>query len=125
VTVLHGYPASAGAGLLAVAGVVAATAVSWRVLGPRPPRTVSRAALVVAVAALVAGTGLAAAAGAAPGVPHHHEYRDARTVGEPSGPLSSHDGEVRSLRWGGGGGAVDGGGDESEDVVVEFGGGDV
>jgi hypothetical protein len=42
-----------------------------------------------------------------------------------SGPLSLHDGEVRSLRWGGGGGAVDGGGDESEDVVVEFGGGDV
>ena len=36
VTVLHGYPASAGAGLLAVAGVAAATAVSWRVLGPPP-----------------------------------------------------------------------------------------
>jgi hypothetical protein len=36
VTVLHGYPASAGVGLLAVAGVVAATAVSWRVLGQRP-----------------------------------------------------------------------------------------
>ena len=30
VTVLHGYPASAGAGLLAVAGVVAATALTWR-----------------------------------------------------------------------------------------------
>ena len=83
-TVLHGYPASAGAGLLAVAGVVAATAVSWRVLGARPSRTVSRAALVVAVAALVTGTGLAAAPGAAPAVPHDHEYRDARTAGEPT-----------------------------------------
>jgi hypothetical protein len=69
VTVLHGYPASASVGLLAVAGVVAATAVSWRVLGPRPSRTVSWAALVVAVAALVAGIGLAASPGAAPGVP--------------------------------------------------------
>jgi FtsP/CotA-like multicopper oxidase with cupredoxin domain len=85
VTVLHGYPASAGAGLLAVAGVVAATAVSWRVLGPRPSRTASRAALVVAVAALVTGTGLAAAPGASSGgVPHHHEYREARTVGQPT-----------------------------------------
>lgn len=60
VTVLHGYPASAGVGLLAVAGVVAATAVSWRVLGQRPFPPVSRAALVVAVADLVAGIGLAA-----------------------------------------------------------------
>ncbi|WP_305884669.1 multicopper oxidase family protein [Micromonospora sp. RHAY321] len=84
VTVLHGYPASAGAGLLAVAGVVTATVVSWRVLGRRPSRTVSRAAVVVAVAALVTGTGLAAAPGAAPAVPHDREYRDARTAGEPT-----------------------------------------
>ena len=84
VTVLHGYPASAGTGLLAVAGVLAATAVSWRVLGRRPSRTVSRAALAVAVAALVTGTGLAATPDAAPAVPHDHEYRDARTVGEPT-----------------------------------------
>jgi FtsP/CotA-like multicopper oxidase with cupredoxin domain len=84
VTVLHGYPASASAGLLAVAGVVAATAVTWRVLGPRPSRMVSRAAVVTAVAALVAGTGLAAAPSAAPGVQHDHEYRDARTVAEPT-----------------------------------------
>jgi FtsP/CotA-like multicopper oxidase with cupredoxin domain len=84
VTVLHGYPASASAGLLAATGVVAATAVSWRVLGPRPSRTVSQAALAAAVAALVAGTGLAAAPGAVPGVQHDHEYRDARTVGEPT-----------------------------------------
>jgi len=84
VTVLHGYPASAAVGLLAVAGVVAATAVSWRVLGRRPSRRVSRAALVLAVAALVAGTGLAAAPGATPGVPHDHDYRDASTVGEPT-----------------------------------------
>ncbi|MEK8106161.1 hypothetical protein NKG94_15105 [Micromonospora sp. M12] len=60
-TVLHGYPASAGAGLFAVAGVLAATAVSWRALGARPSRTVSRVALVVAVAALLSGTGLTAA----------------------------------------------------------------
>ncbi|WP_406045767.1 multicopper oxidase family protein [Micromonospora sp. NBC_00898] len=84
VTVLHGYPASAGTGLLAVAGVLAATAVSWRVLGRRPSRTVSRAALAVAVAALVTGTGLAATPDAAPAVPHDHEYRNARTVGEPT-----------------------------------------
>ncbi|MET7709873.1 multicopper oxidase family protein [Micromonospora sp. NPDC005413] len=84
VTVLHGYPASAGVGLLAVAGVVAATALTWRVLGRRPSRTVSRAALVVAVAALVTGTGLTAAPGAALGVPHDHEYPDARAVGEPT-----------------------------------------
>ncbi|MEV4655925.1 multicopper oxidase family protein [Micromonospora sp. NPDC049301] len=84
VTVLHGYPASAGAGLLAVAGVVTATAVSWRVLGARPSRTVSRAAVVVAVAALVTGTGLAVAPNAAPAVPHDHQAGDARTVGEPT-----------------------------------------
>ncbi|MGR6319933.1 multicopper oxidase family protein [Micromonospora soli] len=84
VTLLHGYPASAGAGLLAVAGVVAATAVTWRALGARPSRTVSRAAVAVAVAALVTGTGLAATPGAAPAVPHVHEYRDARTAGEPT-----------------------------------------
>ena len=83
VTVLHGYPVSAGTGLLAVAGVVAATAVSWRALGARPSRTVSRAALVVAVTALVAGTGLAAAPRTAPAV-HSHEYREVRTVGEPT-----------------------------------------
>ncbi|MFG3691430.1 multicopper oxidase family protein [Micromonospora sp. NPDC047740] len=84
VTVLHGYPASAGAGLLAVAGVVAATAVTWRVLGARPSQTVSRAAVAVAVAALVTGTGLAAVPGAAPAVSHDHRVGDARTVGEPT-----------------------------------------
>ncbi|WP_327644409.1 multicopper oxidase family protein [Micromonospora zamorensis] len=84
VTLLHGYPASAGVGLLAVAGVLAATAVSWLALGARPSRTVSRAALGVAVAALVTGTGLVVAPAAAPGVPHDHEYGDARTVGEPT-----------------------------------------
>ncbi len=84
VTMLHGYPASVGVGLLAVAGVVTATAVSWRVLGRRPSRRVSRAALVLAVAALVAGTGLTAAPGATPGVPHDHGYRDTPTVGEPT-----------------------------------------
>ncbi|MEU7799070.1 multicopper oxidase family protein [Micromonospora arborensis] len=84
VTVLHGYPASAGAGLLTVAGVVAATAVSWRALGARPSRTVSRATLVVAVAALVTGTGLTAVPDGVPDVPHDHGYRDARTVSEPT-----------------------------------------
>jgi FtsP/CotA-like multicopper oxidase with cupredoxin domain len=83
VTVLHGYPATASAGLLAVAGVAAATLVSWRLLGPRPSRAVSGTAIAVAVAALVAGTGLAAAPGAAPGVPHDQKY-DAPTVGEPT-----------------------------------------
>ncbi|NES27078.1 multicopper oxidase domain-containing protein [Micromonospora terminaliae] len=84
VTVLHGYPASAGTGLLALAGVLAATAISWRVLAARPSGTVSRAALATAAAALVTGTGLAAAPGAAPGVPHEHEAGEVRTVGEPT-----------------------------------------
>ncbi|MFG2058781.1 multicopper oxidase family protein [Micromonospora sp. NPDC048930] len=84
VTVLHGYPASAGAGLLALAGVLAATAVSWRALGARPSGTMSRAAVAVALAALVTGTGLAVSPGAAPAVPHDHRYGDAPDVGEPT-----------------------------------------
>lgn len=84
VTVLHGYPVSASAGLLAVAGVVAATAVSWRLLDARPSRTVSRAAVAVAVAALLAGTGLAVTPGAAPAAPHGHGYPQARISDEPT-----------------------------------------
>ncbi|RAO34045.1 Nitrite reductase (NO-forming) [Micromonospora saelicesensis] len=84
VTILHGYPASAGAGLLAVAGVVAATVISGRALGARPSRTVSRAALVVAVAALLTGTGLTVAPGAAPAVPHDHGFPAARIADEPT-----------------------------------------
>ncbi|MDI6104574.1 multicopper oxidase family protein [Actinoplanes sp. NEAU-A12] len=84
VTVLHGYPVSAGAALLAVAGVAAATAVTWRFLGARPSRTVARAAVVVSLAALVTGTGLAVTTGAAPGVPHAHGHRDEPTVGAPT-----------------------------------------
>lgn len=84
VTVLDGYPASAGAGLLAVAGVVAATAVTWRAFAPRPSRTMPRAALVVAVAALMAGAGLVAAPASAPGAPHEHTYSDGQIEGEPT-----------------------------------------
>ncbi|GIE99465.1 multicopper oxidase family protein [Paractinoplanes rishiriensis] len=84
VTVLHGYPASAGAALLAASGVIAATAVTWRLLGARPSRTVSRTAGVVAAAALVAGTGLAAQPGSADVVPHLHEAGVAAGVGEPT-----------------------------------------
>ncbi|MEU1589758.1 multicopper oxidase family protein [Micromonospora sp. NPDC005710] len=84
VTILHGYPASAGVGLLAVAGVVAATVVSGRALGARPTRTVSRVALVVAVAALLTGTGLTVAPGAAPAVPHDHDFPVARIADEPT-----------------------------------------
>ncbi|MET8280395.1 multicopper oxidase family protein [Micromonospora sp. NPDC005174] len=84
VTVLHGYPVSASAGLLAVAGVVTATAVSWRLIDARPSRTVSRAAVAVAVAALLAGTGLAVAPGAAPAAPHDHAYPQARIPDEPT-----------------------------------------
>ncbi|MET8260444.1 multicopper oxidase family protein [Micromonospora sp. NPDC005553] len=84
VTVLHGYPASAGAGLLAVAGVVAATVISARALGARPSRTVSRAALVVAVAALLTGTGLTVTPGTAPAVPHEHVSPTARIADEPT-----------------------------------------
>ncbi|MGC4837698.1 multicopper oxidase family protein [Micromonospora vinacea] len=84
VTVLHGYPASAGAGLLAVAGVVAATVVSGRALGARQSRTVSRMALAVAVAALLTGVGLTVAPGAAPAVPHDHAYPATRIADEPT-----------------------------------------
>ncbi|MEW1588918.1 multicopper oxidase family protein [Micromonospora vinacea] len=84
VTVLHGYPASPGAGLLAVAGVVAATVVSGRALGARQSRTVSRVALAVAVAALVTGVGLTVAPGVAPAVPHDHAYPATRIADEPS-----------------------------------------
>ncbi|MEV6369008.1 multicopper oxidase family protein [Micromonospora musae] len=84
VTVLHGYPVSPGVALLAVAGVAAATVVSWRLLGPHPSRAVSRAAVAVAVAALVTGTGLTAAPQASPAGTHDHEYRQAQPVGEPT-----------------------------------------
>ncbi|MEU4420860.1 multicopper oxidase family protein [Actinoplanes sp. NPDC024001] len=84
VTVLHGYPVSAGPALLAVAGVGAATALTWRFLGPRPSPAVSRAAVAVTLAALVTGTGLAAARGGAQAVHHAHEPRDVPSVGEPT-----------------------------------------
>jgi FtsP/CotA-like multicopper oxidase with cupredoxin domain len=75
VTVLHGYPATAGAGLFAVAVVAGATAITWRFLGSRPSRRLYRSTLAVAAAALLTGTGLAAAASAAPPPPHHHQYQ--------------------------------------------------
>ncbi|WP_327031565.1 multicopper oxidase family protein [Micromonospora ureilytica] len=84
VTILHGYPASAGAGLLAVAGIVTATVISGRALGARPSRTASRVALGVAVGALVTGTGLTVAPGAAPAVPHDHGFPVARIADEPT-----------------------------------------
>ncbi|MFY1616040.1 multicopper oxidase domain-containing protein [Micromonospora sp. WMMD736] len=84
VTVLHGYPVSASAGLLAVAGVVAATAVSWRLLDAHPSRTVSRVAVAVAVTALLAGTGLAVTPGPAPAAPHEHGYPQARIPDPPT-----------------------------------------
>ncbi|GAA2629176.1 multicopper oxidase family protein [Paractinoplanes durhamensis] len=84
VTVLHGYPASAGAGLLAVAAVAAGTAVTWRLVGPRPSPGVSRAILAVAAVAVVAGVGLSAAPGAPSGLPHQHEYAAAVDVGAPT-----------------------------------------
>ncbi|MEU7591357.1 multicopper oxidase family protein [Micromonospora sp. NPDC049230] len=84
VTVLHGYPASVGAGLLAVAGTVTATAVSWRALGVRPSRGLSRVALVVAVGALVTGVGLTVGPDATPAVPHDHGFPDARTSDAPT-----------------------------------------
>ena len=83
VTILHGYPASAGAGLLAVAGIVTATVISGRALGAPPSRTASRVALGVAVGALVTGTGLTVAPGAAPAVSHDHGFR---RPGSPTNP---------------------------------------
>ena len=84
VTVLHGYPASPAAGLFAVSGVAAATAMSWRLTGPPPARAVSRAAVMTAVAALLAGTALTVAPGGASAVPHRHAVVDAAAVGEPT-----------------------------------------
>lgn len=81
VTALHGYPVSASTVLLAFGAVAGATAVSGRALGRRPARVV----VVAAVGALVAGTGLAAAAvGDAVSVPHGHEAGVAPTVSEPT-----------------------------------------
>ncbi len=80
-TVLHGYPASAGAGLLTVAGVAAATGVTARVLGRRP---LSRATFVVAASTLLTGIGLAVAPTSAPAVQHHQAYPSAPSVGEPT-----------------------------------------
>ncbi|MCY1143140.1 multicopper oxidase family protein [Actinoplanes sp. Pm04-4] len=68
VTVLHGYPVSAAAALLTVAGIAAATAVTWRLLH----RRTSRPSVAVAVVALVAGTGFAVIATASPEPPHRH-----------------------------------------------------
>jgi FtsP/CotA-like multicopper oxidase with cupredoxin domain len=82
VTVLHGYPASPSAGLLAAAGVAGATLVSGRLLGGRrlPPT-----AVVATVTALAAGVGLAVAPGAAPAVPHHHgAFAAAPATGAPA-----------------------------------------
>ncbi|MBB4692152.1 FtsP/CotA-like multicopper oxidase with cupredoxin domain [Actinoplanes abujensis] len=84
VTVLHGYPVSAGVALFAVSGIAAATAVTWRVLGARSSPRASRTAGAVAVAALVAGTGLAASAGATPVSPHRHVPVAGPAVGEPT-----------------------------------------
>jgi FtsP/CotA-like multicopper oxidase with cupredoxin domain len=83
VTVLHGYPATVGAGLFAIGFVAVATAMTWRVLGSSPSRAISRVTLVVAAAALLIGSGVASASSAAPAVPHHHEYSEA-AVGEPT-----------------------------------------
>ncbi|WP_250005294.1 multicopper oxidase family protein [Actinoplanes sp. M2I2] len=80
VTVLHGYPVSVGAALLAVAGIAAATAVTGRLVHRRTSRT----GLVVAVAALVAGTGFAVAPGTAPPAGHEHRPVAAPKVGEPT-----------------------------------------
>lgn len=78
VTVLHGYPASAGVALLAVAGVTAATAVTSRAFGRGAPRAVS----LVAAAALLAGVGLSVTPSAGQGSPHTGPPVAAPVVGE-------------------------------------------
>ncbi|MEV4621967.1 multicopper oxidase family protein [Asanoa sp. NPDC049573] len=82
VTVLHGYPASPAAGLLAAGGTAAATALSRRVLGANP----SRATFLVAAVAMLAGIGLAVAPADATGATtaHQHGYPAAAPVGEPT-----------------------------------------
>ncbi|MFI5897587.1 hypothetical protein ACIA5D_46625 [Actinoplanes sp. NPDC051513] len=81
--VLHGCPASAGAGLLAAAGVAGATLVTWRLLGARPSRRTSRV-VVAALATLMAGTGLATASGASRAHPTIIAIRRRRPRGEPT-----------------------------------------
>ncbi|MCO8269204.1 multicopper oxidase family protein [Actinoplanes sp. TRM 88003] len=80
VTVLHGYPVSPAAALLAVAGVAAATTVTWRFVHRRP----SRPGTVVAVAALVAGTGFAVTPATTPEPAHQHTPVARTEVGEPT-----------------------------------------
>ncbi|MBM2614353.1 multicopper oxidase family protein [Actinoplanes sp. LDG1-06] len=101
VTVLHGYPASVGTGLLAVAGVLGATAVASRFFGRSSERfsgrssehlsgrfsrqfsrQFSRLTSMAAVVALVAGAGFATRPG--PSSRHEHAPLVAANVGEPT-----------------------------------------
>jgi FtsP/CotA-like multicopper oxidase with cupredoxin domain len=72
VTMVHGYPVTPGVALFAVAAVALATGITWR----------SRATLVVAAVALVAGTGFAVSPGATPAA--HHHVDPGADVGAPT-----------------------------------------
>ncbi|WP_229068983.1 multicopper oxidase family protein [Actinoplanes sp. DH11] len=84
VTVLHGYPVSSAAVLLAFGGVGGATMVTWRLAGPPPGRAVSRAPVVVTVAVITAGLVLVVAQRPAPAVPHAHGSVAEPAVAEPT-----------------------------------------
>lgn len=79
VTVVHGYPATLASACIAVAGVLAATLVTWRFVA-QPGRALFQGGLLAAGAAMTAGIALAAMPSAALGVqPKEHEHH-ARAV---------------------------------------------
>jgi FtsP/CotA-like multicopper oxidase with cupredoxin domain len=94
VTVLHGYPATWGAGLIASALVGTATLVTRQMVARPMPSAVLRGGVVATVSVALAGVGFAAVPAASPGVPHHHPAGDARTVTDLRGPAIPEPGGV-------------------------------
>lgn len=94
VTVLRGYPATWGAGLVATALVSAATLVTWQVFARPVPSEALRGGAAVTVAVAIAGAALSAVSTASPGTAHHHPAAEARRVSELRGPATPEPGRA-------------------------------
>ncbi|HEX7746781.1 MAG TPA: multicopper oxidase family protein [Micromonosporaceae bacterium] len=97
VTVLHGHPATWGAGLVATALVGAATPVTWQVLARPVPSAVLRGGTAATVAVAMAGaaaTAVSAVPTASPGTTHHHPAVEARSVSDLRGPATPEPGRA-------------------------------
>ncbi|NUT35484.1 MAG: multicopper oxidase family protein, partial [Hamadaea sp.] len=90
VSVVHGYPATGPAALIASAAVLTATLVTWRVMAA-PPATFWRGGLAAAVAAFLAGVAYALVPSAALGVQPGHDGH-ARPVTELRGASAAEPG---------------------------------